>query len=69
MSIAYPTGNYSDEIIAAAQEVDFKIGITTLEDKNYLPLQNYEVFCLKRFTLWEDGHFPAECDWTRSDFH
>ena len=68
IAVAYPNGNFSDEIIAAAQDVGFKIGITTLEGKNYLPLPNGELFCLKRFTLWGDGRFVGECDRTRSDF-
>lgn len=69
LSVAYPNGNYSDGIVAAAKDVGFKMGITTLESKNYLPLKNNDLFCLKRFTLWGNGCFAGECDRTRSDFH
>ncbi len=69
-AVSYPNGSFSDETVTAAKEVGFKIGITTWEGKNYLPLNfnNNELFCLKRFTLWGDGRFVGECDRTRSDF-
>ena len=69
LSVAYPNGNYSDGIVVAAKDVGFKMGITTLESKNCLPLKNSDLFCLKRFTLWGNGRFAGECDQTRSDFH
>lgn len=70
IAVSYPNGSFSDGTIAAAKEAGFKIGLTTLEGKNYLPLnfQNDDVFCLKRFTLWGDNRFAGECDRARSDF-
>ena len=70
IAVSYPNGNFIDETIIAAKEVGFKIGITTLEGKNYLPLnfQADDLFCLKRFTLWAQSRFPDECLRARSDF-
>ncbi len=44
LSVAYPNGNYSDGIVAAAKDVGFKMGITTLESKNYLRLRTMMCF-------------------------
>jgi len=69
-AISYPNGSVSDETIAVAKEVGFKIGITTLEGKNYLPLhsQSNESLSLKRFILWGNNRFIDECERARSDF-
>jgi len=69
-AISYPNGNSSPESIAAAKDLGFKIGITTVEGKNYLPMNpNSDAwFCLKRFTLWGNDRFLNECVRARSDF-
>jgi peptidoglycan/xylan/chitin deacetylase (PgdA/CDA1 family) len=68
VAIAYPNGHFSDETVAVAKEAGLKLGITTWEEKNYLPLSGNDLFFLKRFTLWGSEPFIGECDRARSDF-
>lgn len=69
IAVSYPNGSYSAETLAAARDVGFKIGITTREGKNYLPLapEGDQMLNLKRFTLWSEACFDNECSRARSD--
>lgn len=39
-TVSYPNGSYNNSIIKIAQTLDLNIGITTIMEKNYFPLEN-----------------------------
>jgi peptidoglycan/xylan/chitin deacetylase (PgdA/CDA1 family) len=69
-AVSYPSGKCTKETLAAARECGFKMGITTLEGKNYLPIvpESDRMLSLRRFTLWGTKNFRRECERARSDF-
>jgi len=68
-SIAYPNGNYSEEIGEISRQVGLKLGITTSPRKNYLPLnlKGNHSMRLQRFILWGNGSIIKQCRLYRSD--
>jgi peptidoglycan/xylan/chitin deacetylase (PgdA/CDA1 family) len=49
LSVSYPNGNYSPEVVAAAVDCGLSVGITTIEDQNPLPLMGNAMLRLNRF--------------------
>jgi peptidoglycan/xylan/chitin deacetylase (PgdA/CDA1 family) len=71
VAVAYPNGNCSPAVVAAAAHVGLRLGATVQAGKNYLPLvpapaNNLQ---LKRFLLWGDQDVQAQCALFRTDFH
>ena len=68
-SIAYPNGNYTDEVLKVCEELGLKIGITTKAHKNYLPIRagTKKALELNRFILWGDRDIESQCRSFRSD--
>lgn len=62
--IAYPNGNFSDEIINISKEVGLKLGVTVIPKKNYFPINN--IFTLNRFVL-SGNKLEKQCELYRSD--
>jgi peptidoglycan/xylan/chitin deacetylase (PgdA/CDA1 family) len=71
LTISYPNGNYSAEVIAASMECGLKLGIIVNDRKNYHPLVSGEKRCfmLDRFILWGDRNLVEQCETFRSDVH
>lgn len=67
--IAYPDGRYSETVIRKAREAGLRFGITTVREKNYLPLDPDSESCMSlgRFTLVADGSLRRQMENTRSD--
>ena len=61
--IAYPNGNCSGEIMAAAREAGLQFGLLACAGRNCLPLQiaTDQALTMKRFTLWGDRSVEAQC--------
>jgi peptidoglycan/xylan/chitin deacetylase (PgdA/CDA1 family) len=70
ISIAYPAGAYSPEIVALARRAGLMLGITTVQRKNPLPLvQNGDsLLQLHRYTLSGITNIEKQCERFRSDF-
>lgn len=70
-SIAYPNGNFSEEIIQLCRNMGLKLGVTLTHRKNYLPFENTsdQIMMLNRFTLWgnESLSISRQCELYRSD--
>jgi peptidoglycan/xylan/chitin deacetylase (PgdA/CDA1 family) len=72
MIISYPNGNYSNDVILASEQNKLlKLGITTVEKKNYFPLfaKNKDKFLLKRFLIWGNKDIKLQTELMRSDIH
>jgi peptidoglycan/xylan/chitin deacetylase (PgdA/CDA1 family) len=57
--ISYPNGSYSDTVLKAASDQGFTMGITTIQQKNLLPLKTNDQgqLLLHRFNpVAQDGH-------------
>lgn len=69
MMIAYPNGNYSENVLFISKECGLKQGITLNRGKNYLPIEtnDYKSFLLNRYILWGDSDISKQCDLFRSD--
>jgi peptidoglycan/xylan/chitin deacetylase (PgdA/CDA1 family) len=70
--IAYPNGNYSNDIIRLSKMIDgLELGITTFHKKNLFPLfiNKNDAFILSRFTLWGDKNIESQCKLFRSDIN
>ncbi len=67
--ISYPNGNVSSDVIPILNEGGIKLGITTVELKNYLPidLKRNDAFLLNRFILWGNMNMDSQCTSFRSD--
>ncbi|MFD2217311.1 polysaccharide deacetylase family protein [Hymenobacter bucti] len=70
VAVAYPNGNHSPAVLAAAAQVGLQLGTTVQAGKNYLPLTP-QAGCLqlKRFLLWGNQDVQAQCALFRTDFH
>ncbi len=68
-TIAYPNGNFTSTTPKICKELGLKLGITTIEYKNYLPLSldTEKAFLLHRFLLWGDRNIEKQCTAFRSD--
>lgn len=69
--ISYPNGNFSKEVLNISKELGLKLGITVIEQKNYLPIniQGIDAFLLRRFILWGDKNIAKQCAVFRSDIY
>jgi peptidoglycan/xylan/chitin deacetylase (PgdA/CDA1 family) len=69
--IAYPNGNFSDDVLTISKEIGLKLGITTIQKKNYLPinLEGINPYLLNRFFFWGDRDIKKQCDFYRSDIN
>lgn len=69
--IAYPSGEYSPEVIKISKEIGLKVGITTFSKKNPLPIdtaKNDASMRLGRFILNGNQDIDAQCGRFRMDF-
>ena len=70
VAVAYPNGNCSPAVVAAARQVGLQLGATVEAGKNYLPLApGTDGLQLKRFLLWGNQDVQAQCALFRTDFH
>lgn len=69
ISISYPNGNYSKEIVNISKANALRIGVTSVPGKNYLPIdfKSNTFMCLRRFTLWGNTGVIDQCKMFRSD--
>lgn len=70
-AVAYPNGNASAAVRAAAVGAGLHLGATVQAGKNYLPFDrhNVDVLLLNRFLLWGDQDVARQCALFRTDFH
>lgn len=66
-AVAYPNGNHSPAVQAAATAAGLTLGATVEPGKNYLPLRN--ALEIKRFMLWGTQPIEQQCALYRADFH
>ena len=71
VAVAYPNGNCSAAVVAAATQAGLQLGATVQAGKNYLPLAPAPAGALqlKRFLLWGNRDVQAQCKLFRTDFH
>jgi peptidoglycan/xylan/chitin deacetylase (PgdA/CDA1 family) len=71
VAVAYPNGNCSLAVVAAAAQAGLQLGVTVQAGKNYLPLAPVPAnnLQLKRFLLWGNQDVQAQCTFFRTDFH
>ncbi|MEJ7665170.1 MAG: glycosyltransferase [Hymenobacter sp.] len=69
--MAYPNGNASAAVVAAAAAAGLRLGVTVEPGKNYLPFAENQVdmLQLQRFLLWGDRDVERQCALFRTDFH
>lgn len=69
--IAYPSGRYNSAVIRCARRAGFRLGITTIGKKNFLPLDlaSTDALCLNRFILWGGRDIPGQCRYFRANVH
>jgi peptidoglycan/xylan/chitin deacetylase (PgdA/CDA1 family) len=69
ITIAYPDGSYSNEIIRISKEIGCKLGITVDYKKNYLPIDYRGDDCMRlgRFLLEGSDKVIKQCELLRSD--
>ena len=70
-TVAYPNGNCSPAVVAAATRAGLQLGATVQAGKNYLPFarHNVDILQLKRLLLWGDQDVQQQCRLFRTDFH
>ncbi|TDN38344.1 polysaccharide deacetylase family protein [Hymenobacter sp. UV11] len=70
-AVAYPNGNTSAAVVAAAGAAGLHLGVTVEPGKNYLPFarHNVDTLQLKRFLLWGDRDVERQCRLFRADFN
>jgi len=70
-AVAYPNGNTSAAVVAAATTAGLCLGVTVEPGKNYLPFARHTVdtLRLKRFLLWGDRDVERQCRLFRADFN
>ena len=70
-AVAYPNGNVSPAVAAAAVGAGLRLGVTVQAGKNYLPFARHrvDVLQLNRFLLWGDRDVARQCALFRTDFH
>jgi len=69
-AVAYPNGNVSAAVVAAATGAGLRLGATVRPGKNYLPFARHgvDVLQLRRFLLWGDRDVARQCALFRTDF-
>ncbi|MFD1467605.1 polysaccharide deacetylase family protein [Hymenobacter caeli] len=70
-AVAYPNGDTSPAVVAAAAGAGLALGATVRAGKNYLPFARHGVDArlLNRFLLWGDRDVARQCALFRTDFH
>ena len=70
-AVAYPNGDVSAAVVAAAVGAGLRLGATVQAGKNYLPFacHGVDVLQLNRFLLWGDRDVERQCALFRTDFH
>lgn len=68
-AVAYPNGNTSTAVVAAAAAAGLRLGVTVRAGKKYLPFARHHVNLLQlnRFLLWGDQDVAAQCARFRID--
>ena len=71
LAVAYPNGNTSAAVVAAAAGAGLRLGVTVEPGKNYLPFADNQVdtWQLRRFLLWGNQNVERQCALFRTDFH
>jgi len=67
-TLAYPYGNWSPEIAAAAKANGIELALTCDAHRNRLPLEPSDLLTLGRFSVLMDERFAARCHDCRLDF-
>lgn len=69
-SIAYPNGNVSRSVVEITQKTGITTGITTVQKKNYFPIDPHQLFLLNRYMIWGNAtdSIAHQCKRLRSDF-
>ena len=71
MFVSYPNGNISPQVIDVAQNTqDIRLGITTIHQKDQLPLSRdrRSLLLFNRFMLWGNDEIEEQCLCCRSNF-
>jgi peptidoglycan/xylan/chitin deacetylase (PgdA/CDA1 family) len=71
VSICYPNGSYSAEVVHLAKAAGLQVGIACDPHKNQLPLdpQSAAVMCLGRFTIQGNDRVTRQCEILRTESH
>lgn len=71
LAVAYPNGNVTPAVVAAAVQAGLQLGVTVEPGKNYLPLVGSppDLLQLRRFMLWGTRSVARQCALFRADFH
>ena len=71
LALSYPNGNYSQEIVSVCREKGFRLGFTTIEHKNRLPLCPTErrALAVGRFLPQSSQDIVYQCEVFRSDLN
>jgi peptidoglycan/xylan/chitin deacetylase (PgdA/CDA1 family) len=69
LSVSYPNGYFSGEIVRISKDVGCKLGFTLECKKNYLPIncQDDGCMCLSRFAINGSNNIEMQCELFRSD--
>ncbi len=69
VSVSYPNGNYSPDVLRVAREVGLTLGITVERAKNPLPLEKAGdgLLRLSRYPLWGTRGIAEQCDAVLAD--
>ncbi|NML67710.1 polysaccharide deacetylase family protein [Hymenobacter sp. RP-2-7] len=69
-AVAYPNGNVSAVVRAAAATAGLELGTTVAAGKNYLPFAQHgvDMLLLNRFLLWGNRDVARQCALFRTDF-
>ncbi|MGI4834043.1 MAG: polysaccharide deacetylase family protein [Janthinobacterium lividum] len=70
-AVAYPNGDVSAQVRAAAATAGLELGTTVEAGKNYLPFAQHgvDMLLLNRFLLWGNRNVARQCALFRTDFH
>jgi len=70
-AVAYPNGDVSAAVRAAAVAAGLDLGTTVQAGKNYLPFAQHgvDMLLLNRFLLWGNRDVARQCALFRTDFH
>lgn len=70
-AVAYPNGDVSAAVRAAAAAAGLELGTTVQAGKNYLPFARHgvDMLLLNRFLLWGNRDVARQCALFRTDFH
>jgi peptidoglycan/xylan/chitin deacetylase (PgdA/CDA1 family) len=69
VSVAYPDGSYSEQVIATSRELGLAVGLTTEIRKNRVPLDDRRRMRLSRFPLKTGWDIRRQCEQMQSDLN